>query len=367
MKSKWVRLPSLSVVKKHELKTILSIAVSWTVVDFILFEYRRAAGLLAQKYYSPSTNLTKEILVREINVFLISMIIGYFLVSVIKVYLRNSSLWFNLFIKTMILILFAFGMNFFIYVTYEWLINGYSFNHALGKFIHNMFYTKWLVQKMPEWVLLFLFTLLALEVDEKYSRGVFLGIMMGKYLQPKEERRIIMFLDLKDSTPIAQKLGNKEYFKFIRDFIYYISAGLIQHEGRIYQYVGDEIVVWWPEKKVNAKKMVAALISSRKVINRNAEWFRRMYGTTPEYKAGIHTGVVTVGQIGIVKKDLVMSGDTINTAARIRTACSDLNQKYLISKEMMELLEMKDWQAESLGLIDLKGKNQGIELFALKI
>lgn len=87
----------------------------------------------------------------------------------------------------------------------------------------------------------------------------------------------------------------------------------------------------------------------------------------PEYKAGIHTGLVTVGQVGIIKKDLVMSGDAINTAARIRSACTDLNQKYIISKDVSDLLDMKDWQIVSLGAVDLKGKNQGIELFGLNI
>jgi adenylate cyclase len=367
MKSALLRLPSISAVKKHEIKTIFAIAVSWTIIDFLLFLYRRAIGSLSPKYYAENVNLVKEVGLRELNVFFISLIIGYFLVSVIKVYLRNSSLWYNLFLKTLILVLFAFVMNFFIYVTYEWLIAGYTLDHVVSKFIHNMFYTKWLVQKMPEWVVLFILTLLALEVDEKYSRGVFLSIMMGKYLQPKEERRIIMFLDLKDSTPIAQKLGHKEYFKFIRDFIYYISAGLIQHDARIYQYVGDEIVAWWPENNVNAKKVVLSLLNARKELNKNAEKFRRLYGIIPEYKAGIHTGIVTVGQIGIVKKDLVMSGDAINTAARIRTACSELNQKYLISQEMFDLLDLKDWQAESVGLVDLKGKNHNMELFTLKI
>ena len=87
----------------------------------------------------------------------------------------------------------------------------------------------------------------------------------------------------------------------------------------------------------------------------------------PEYKAGIHAGVVTVGQVGIIKKDLVMSGDAINTAARIRSACTDLNQKYLASKELVDLLDFKEWQTESLGPVDLKGKNQDVELFVLKI
>lgn len=87
----------------------------------------------------------------------------------------------------------------------------------------------------------------------------------------------------------------------------------------------------------------------------------------PEYKAGMHTGNVMVGQVGISKKELVMSGDTINTASRIRSACNDLNQKFLVSKEMNDLIGMEDWQSESMGIPDLKGKNQDMELFALKI
>ena len=81
----------------------------------------------------------------------------------------------------------------------------------------------------------------------------------------------------------------------------------------------------------------------------------------------ILAAVLTVGQVGITKKDLVMSGDTINTAARIRSACTELNQKMLVSKEIIELLEMEEWQSESQGMVDLKGKNESIELFALKI
>jgi adenylate cyclase len=78
-------------------------------------------------------------------------------------------------------------------------------------------------------------------------------------------------------------------------------------------------------------------------------------------------GTVTVGQVGISKKELVMSGNTMNTASRIRSACTDLNQKFLVSKDIIDILEMKDWQSESMGEVDLKGKNENLELFALKI
>ena len=36
-----------------------------------------------------------------------------------------------------------------------------------------------------------------------------------------------MFLDLKDSTPIAETLGHEKYFSFIKDFIYYVSSAVL--------------------------------------------------------------------------------------------------------------------------------------------
>ena len=76
---------------------------------------------------------------------------------------------------------------------------------------------------------------------------------MGKYLRPREESRIIVFIDLRNSTPIAEKLGNN-YFEFIRDFIFAFQPVSWNMMDGIYQYVGDEIVAWWPSSKANAKK-----------------------------------------------------------------------------------------------------------------
>lgn len=304
---------------------------------------------------------------RELNVFIFSLIIGYFLISVLRNFLRNKPPWLNLSIKTLLLLVVAIAMNFFIYFTYSLLVEQQPLAAAFNKFIVNTFESKWLLEKMPQWFVLFIVTQLALEINHNYSQGVFFNIMVGKYLHPREEARIIMFIDLKNSTPIAEKLGHTEYFKFIRDVIYCMSAGIAKYDGRVYQYVGDEIVAWWPTTAENARKCLNALLEARKILNLNAEIFKQGYDIIPEYKVGIHTGKVTVGQVGITKKDLLISGNTINTASRIRSACTDLNQKFLVSKEFTELLNMKDRHSESMGLVDLKGKNEDLELFALKI
>ena len=367
MNSTHIILPRRSAVKKNELKRIFVIAVSWTIIDFLIFIIRIAAGTYTPKYETTNAGSLKAILLRELNVFIFSFIIGYFLLIVLKHFLRNKSPGINLLIKTLLLVVIAIAMNFFIYFTYSLLIENQPLSKAFAKFIENTFQKKWLLEKMPEWVLLFVLTQLAIEINQNYSHGVFFNIIVGKYLHPRDEKRIIMFIDLKNSTPIAEKLGHTEYFKFIRDVIYCLAAGIAEYDGRVYQYVGDEIVAWWPHTSANARKCVNALITARKILNHNAEKFKRGYDIIPEYKVGIHAGSVTVGQVGITKKDLVISGDTINTAARIRSACTELNQKYLASKEFAELLNMKEWQSESLGMVDLKGKKENIELFALKI
>ena len=123
----------ISPVKKHERKSILLIASFWTLADLSFFIWRKAVGLLPEKYYNPDINLFKEILIRELNVFLLSLILGYFLVSQLRNYLRNSSLWFNLFVKTLVLVVAALVMTFFIYITYEWLIAGYSLPSAFKR------------------------------------------------------------------------------------------------------------------------------------------------------------------------------------------------------------------------------------------
>ena len=359
-------VPSGSIVNKRKFPIILIVAVFWTLADFFLFIIRMSSGMLPEKYNDPEIDTLQAILLRELNVLLVSLVIGIFLVSVLRKFLRYSSLGVNLAVKTVILVAAGIVMNFFIYVPYQLIIENHTMSDAVDNFWENTFRARWIIPKMAEWTILYVLTLLALEINEKYSRGVFLDIMLGKYLKPREENRVIVFIDLRNSTPIAEKLGNN-YFEFIRDFIFCISAGIMEHDGRIYQYVGDEIVAWWPSSKLNAKKAVDSLIESRKILNTNTDVFMRNYDIVPEYKAGMHVGPITVGQVGIAKKELVMSGNTINTASRIRSACNDLNQKFLVSKEVIDLLEMKDWQSESMGMGDLKGKNEEMELFALKI
>jgi len=349
---------NFSGVSKYRIRIILFIAVFWTLIDIVAVLLFKDASL-----ESPF----KSGILREAAVFIISTIMGYLFVFTLRNVFCKQPPFINFLFKSIILLLAAFTLNFLVHFIDSILINGVGIMEAMAISVNDMLQLKLLLQRIIYWMILFIITQLYIEINEKYSPGVFIDIITGKYMQPKIEKRIIMFIDLKDSTPIAEKLGHVENFKFIRDFIFHVSMAMIEHDGRIYQYVGDEVVVSWLYDKKNTAKCMASIIEARKNLQKNGNIFRWRYDIIPEFRIGIHMGEVTVGEIGVIKKDLAMSGDTMNTTARIRSACNELNQKFIMSKDFMEATDLKEWQGESLGIIDLKGKATGIELFSLKI
>ena len=353
---RWFRISNIT---KYRIKSVLFIAFFWTLIDWVTVLLRNVEIEKVDREHS--------LWMREILMFLLSLIMGYLFVIKLKKLLRDYPLWLSFVLKSAILLGSALIISFLIQFVSFTLVSGQAPVEAINNILDYALHKNWLLQKVVYWICIFFITQLFLLINERYSPGVFMDIFLGKYTQPKIEKRIIMFMDLKDSTPIAEKLGHQLYFKFIRDFIYQVSAAIIEYEGRIYQYVGDEAVSSWLFDKRNTRKCMDAVILARRNLQKKSEHFRREYGLVPEFRVGIHLGDVTVGEIGVIKKDLAMTGDTMNTTARIRSATNDLNHNFIVSKQFMENIDLEEWQTENLGPVELKGKGNEIELFSLKI
>jgi adenylate cyclase len=357
----------MGVISKYRIKQVLVIALLWTIIDTSVYLYKFYRDHVNEAVHPYYMHTWAVLLLRSGLIFCICLLMAYLLTYQLKHLVRNLPLWFGLLIKSIIMVAAAFLLNYVLHFTYIWLIEKEPMTTELGQSYYKIFQSSLFVSQMFRWLVTFLFTILIIEVNEKYSPGVFFDILAGRYITPKNEKRTVMFIDLVDSTAIAEHLGHKKYFRFIRDFIYFISVALLENDGQIYQYVGDEVVVSWVVKKHNAnRKCLQALLDCKRLIQRNKNYFKRQYGIIPEFRAGIHTGEVTIGEIGVIKKDLAMSGDTMNTAARLRSATSELDQKVIISKDFAAQTNLKNWEAINLGLVDLKGKDAAMELFALK-
>ena len=211
-----------------------------------------------------------------------------------------------------------------------------------------------------------IFSLLKI-ANDKFGPGVFLNMLLGKYKRPKEEERILMFVDLKDSTTIAEKLGHETYSKFIQDCFIDLNSILRTYEADIYQYVGDEAVLSWNNKKGFRKNnCVNLFFAFRDKLDNKQMYYKQKYNHVPKFKAGLHCGKLMIAEVGTVKKELAYHGDVINTAARIQGLCNTYKSELLVSQSLLEksFITLK-YEATLLGDLELKGKKEKLKIYAI--
>ena len=71
--------------------------------------------------------------------------------------------------------------------------------------------------------------------------------------------------------------------------------------------------------------------------------FLNHFNIAPGFRAAIHLGEVTTGEIGALKKEIVFTGDVLNTAARIQGKCNEFEAELLISEDLKERLDMQQF------------------------
>jgi adenylate cyclase len=176
-----------------------------------------------------------------------------------------------------------------------------------------------------------------------------------------------MFLDLKSSTTLAEKLGGQKYFSLLNTFFRDISEPILEREAEIYQYVGDEVVLTWPVKSgFSGANCIRVFFEILAEVERRREYYETEFGNVPEFKAGVHFGDVITAEVGDLKKEIVYNGDVLNTTARIESMCNKYNQQLIASEELVSHLELPVFvAAKPLGPVTLRGKADTIPLIAL--
>jgi adenylate cyclase len=207
--------------------------------------------------------------------------------------------------------------------------------------------------------------LFVLQISDKFGQGILINFLIGKYHQPKVENRIFLFMDLKASTTIAEKLGHIKYSQLIQDCYYDLTDVVIKYQAQIYQYVGDEVILTWEKDNgLKENNCLNVFFAYNKFIKRKGEYYSKKYGLIPEFKAGLNIGEITVAEVGELKKELAYHGDVLNTAARIQAKCNEFQKRLLISESIKILLESQsEFKFELIKNVQLKGKEEFINIY----
>ena len=351
---------------KEKVIKVFWITFSWLIISHFLFYYENRV-LSNYECDSELYDVTNIYITNLIVTIIAGILGGSCIVILMEKWIRNLPYiraLVYIFISYTLVSLFVTIIGGLFYVSHQ--LNVSAFNTEVHESVWAFLVEMKFLRSYFVWLFILLGTLIMLMVNDKYGPGVFIDFLLGKYFKPRREERIFMFLDLRSSTTIAEKLGEEKYFSFIKDVFKDATPSILESKGEIYQYVGDEIVISW--KMENGQKNANCLrcfFDVQHAFIRKSDYYLEQYGVEPEFKAGLHHGFVMAGEVGIVKRDIAFSGDVLNTAARIQSKCNELNVNILFSKYLLDRLALPphSFEPRKMGDMLLRGKNQIVVLY----
>jgi adenylate cyclase len=318
---------------------------------------------------SPSYTFTTESILNVVAGFIVGGLIGAFMVYYVQDRFSDKPYGYTIItllvsvFAVLLVVSLAFMVPYVMYITGKPITDPASITLFKQLFFH---------QVNP--ALFVIFPLVALQqlmlqVFNKFGPGVFWKMVRGTYYRPKTEDRIFMFLDLNSSTTIAEQLGNERYHDLLKEFFGDITNSILDHSGEIYQYLGDGIIIAWSTQGDKRDlRCIHCFFDMRKEIKERSDKYMKKFGLVPTFKAGLHSGEVVVGEIGIIKRDITYSGDVLNTCARIQGMCHELKSDVLASNDFLKSVSLPaQFVANSAGAFRMKGKEREVELYMLSM
>lgn len=356
--------------QKINLFKIIPFSIIWGLFGFmyVLLEY----GIMGDAEAYPSTNnpydFLSSLLVYTSATFIMGIVLGSIEVLLLsKLFVRRTFIE-KIIIKTVIYLLAILILIMIISFVISALRFQVSLFHpnvidAIAVFITN--FALWAIVIYLSSIIVI--SLFISEVSDRLGGSILNYFFTGKYHHPLEEERIFMFLDIRSSTAIAERLGHVKYFRLLNDYYSDITNSIIYTAGEIYQYAGDGIIISWNLKKgLTNNNCIHCYFEIKETIRALSERYIRKFGLTLELKAGLHCGKVTTGEIGVLKKEIFFTGDVLNTTARIESYCNKFKTDILISEDLLSRLDINDkYDFSAFGEYEMIGRKDKVNLFSI--
>lgn len=146
-------------------------------------------------------------------------------------------------------------------------------------------------------------------------------LMIGTYHRPVLRQKLLLFIDINNSTGLAERLGALETKSLMGKFLFDVSKPITDYGGEIYVYKGDGLIAIWDwQEAIDGNKILRAIDAVFDAIGREGGHYLAQFGVTPTFRIGVHGGEVVVSEQGDTKRSIGIYGSTINIAARMEEA-----------------------------------------------
>ncbi|MEM9359180.1 MAG: adenylate/guanylate cyclase domain-containing protein [Pseudomonadota bacterium] len=193
-----------------------------------------------------------------------------------------------------------------------------------------------------------------------------------------EEREVtVMFTDIAGFTSLSEGMPAPELAALLNEHFAQLADCIEAEDGTVDKFIGDSVMAFWgaPDSQPDhAERAARAARAILKTLNADNEK-RAAQGQTPiQVRIGLHSGLVTVGNIGAPERiNYTVIGDTVNVGQRLEQLAKDVvktgqeNSSVTVVASRATVDRLADPESWSkLGKQNLRGRGEEIEAFHMQ-
>jgi adenylate cyclase len=193
-------------------------------------------------------------------------------------------------------------------------------------------------------------------------------LTVGTYHRPVLQEKVLVFLDINNSTALAEELGAVRTKALVGKFLFDISKPITDHGGEIYLYKGDGLIALWDWREaVRDNRILRTIDAIFATIQRERREYLEQFRVVPSFRIGVHGGEVVVSEQGDTKRAIGVYGTTINIAARMEEAAKTHNVACAISGDVAENLRSEEARLIPIGHEKIRGSVVEISIYEYRV
>lgn len=206
-------------------------------------------------------------------------------------------------------------------------------------------------------------------IDRHPNPGAGLGRDLWNQQNEDEQELALFFLDIRNFTPLTARYQAFDIVHIVKKLFSAFQNIIRVHRGRIIETAGDGFYAAFgfdtdiSQAVDHSVRAGMAILKTLEDLNERS--FEPRLGQPIEVGIGIHAGKVATGNLHLGSKEhLVVMGYSVNIAARIQAMTKDLNNNFIVSSAVYELLGNN---VTSRGPVScqLKGVSEQVDLFPI--
>ena len=208
-------------------------------------------------------------------------------------------------------------------------------------------------------------------IQDETDIGLYVGSAAGTSSQQMGEERelVLFFLDIRDFTRFVETQLAFDVIHIIRKLFTIFQNIIESNHGSIIETAGDGLYAVFGCETDRIKSAQSAVQSGYSILadleSLNETYFIPYFGTPVQVGIGIHIGRVISGTIRISNEDRqVVMGYPVNIASRLQEATKKLNNNFIVSSDVYQLLLHNDREHASATL-SVKGVSGKQSVFLL--